>query len=136
MHSVCLVVSSTPMETLKYVKPYFAPFKEDFVTLNEDHISGTLNSISSSLTILDTGNVNYVMLGDTGKAYTMMLESYWVAELKYLLVSPQNIHTEEGNPVSFQNHSGFEGEDIFAYFIVKPKVKEYHKHPDLQNTTI
>ena len=63
------------MLTVKQFKMYFdrcvshmyTPFKEDFVTLNEDHTSGTLNGIASSLTIQGNGTVKYVMLDDTGK---------------------------------------------------------------------
>ena len=40
----------------------------------------------------------------------MMVETSEVPELKHQLVSPQDIHTKEGNPISFQTHYGFEGE--------------------------
>ena len=53
------------MSTVKHVRLYFdtyashmsTPFEEDFVTLNEDHTSLTLNSIASCLTIQGTGTV-------------------------------------------------------------------------------
>ena len=38
--------------------------------------------------------------------------------------------------MSFQSISGFEEEDRFAEFMVKPKVKGYHRHLDLQTITI
>ena len=38
--------------------------------------------------------------------------------------------------MSFQSISGFEEEDRFAEFMVNPKVKGYHRHLDLQTTTI
>ena len=56
----------------------FTSFKEYFVTLNEYHTSVTLNGIASGITIRGTGTVKYVMLDDTGKPYTMMVEAYWV----------------------------------------------------------
>ena len=107
-----MVTSSTTMATLKNFKLYFdtcasqisTPFKEDFVTLNEDQTSGTLGGIAAGLTIRGTGNVKYIMLDDTGKLYTMMVETYWFPEFKHQLVSPQYLHTEEGNPMSFQTH--------------------------------
>ena len=60
-----MVESTTLMETVKHVKLHFdtcsshmsTPFKEDFVTLNEDHTSGTLDSITAGLTIQGTGTV-------------------------------------------------------------------------------
>ena len=110
------------MATVKHVKLYFytcashmyKPFKEDFVTLNEDHTDRTLNSIASGITIWGTGTFKYVMLDDAGKPYTMILESYWVPELKHWFISPQDIHTEDGNPMLLQTHSWFEVEGIFA----------------------
>ena len=51
----------------------YTTFKEDFVTMNEDHTAGTLEGIDSGITIIGTGTVNYVMLDDTGKSYTMMV---------------------------------------------------------------
>ena len=83
------------------------PFKEDFVTLNEDHTAVTLDVISCGITVQGTGTVKYIILDDTSKPYTMMVKAYWVPELKHRLVSPHDIHTEEKNPMSFQNHSGF-----------------------------
>ena len=74
-------------------------FKKESVNLNEYHTSGTLNSIAYGITIWGTDIVKYVMLDDTVKPYTMMLEAYWVPELKHILVSPQYLHTEEGNPM-------------------------------------
>ena len=112
----------------------FTPFKENFVTLNEDHTGRTLDGIAFGLTIRGTGTVKYVVIDDTGKPYNMMLEAYWVPELKHLLVSPQDIHTEEGNTMSFQNHSGFEGEGRFTKFMVNPNVKCYHRQLSLQTT--
>ena len=56
----------------------------------------------------------------------MVVEAYWVPELNRLLVLPQDIHIEEGNPMSFQNHSVFEGDNTFYELMVKPKVKGYH----------
>ena len=54
-----MVEISTPMATVKRVKLYFDTcashmstlFKEDFVILNEDHTSGTLDIIAYGLTI-------------------------------------------------------------------------------------
>ena len=66
----------------------------------------------------------------------MMVEAYWVHKLKYQLVSPQDIHTEEGNSAPFQTHCGFEGGGKFAKLMVNPKVKGYHRHPSLQTTTM
>ena len=113
-----------------------APFREYSVTLKEDHTAGTLGGIYSGLTIRVTITVKYIMLEDTGKPYTMMVEAYWVPELKHQLISPQYIHTEEVNPMSFQTHSGFEGEGIFAELMVNPKVNGYHRKPALQTITM
>ena len=77
-----------------------APFTDDFVTLNEYHTDITLNNIDSGITISGIVTVKYVMINDTVKTYTVMVEAYWVPELKHQLVSPQYIHTEEGNPMS------------------------------------
>ena len=52
-----------------------------------------------------------------------MVEAYWVPVLKHRLVSPQDLHTDEGNPMSFQTLSGFEGEERFSELMVNPKVK-------------
>ena len=139
-----MVVSSTLMVTLKNIKLYFdtcdshisTSFKEDFVNLNEDHTDRTLDIISSGIAIRGTETVKYVMLDDTGKPYTMMVESYWVPELKHRLVSPQYLNTEEDNPVSFQTHSRFEIEEKFTEFIVKSKVKIYHRQPALHTSTM
>ena len=76
------------------------------------------------------------MLYNTGTPYTMMMEAYWVPELKHQLVSPQYRHTEEGNPMSFQTRSGFKEEDRFSELMVKPKVKGYHRQPDIQTNTM
>ena len=76
------------------------------------------------------------MLDKHGKPYTMMVESYWVPELKHQLVSPQYLNTEEDNPVSFQTHSRFEIEEKFTEFIVKSKVKIYHRQPALHTSTM
>ena len=130
-----MVAISTPMETVKHVKLYFdacalhisTPFKKDFVTLNDDYTSGTLDSIASCLTIIGTGNVKYTMFDNPGKPYTMMVEAYCVPELKHRLVLPQDIQTEEVNTMYFRTHYGFEGEDRFTKLIVKPKVKGYHR---------
>ena len=82
----------------------YTSFKEDFVTLNEDHTSGTFGGIDCGITIRGNDTVNYVMLGDNGKLYTIMVEAYWVPELKHRLVSPQYLHSEEGNPMPLQTH--------------------------------
>ena len=74
------------------------------------------------------------MLDDIGKPYTMILEAYWLPELKHQLVSPQDPQTKERNPMPFQTHSGFEGKDRFSDLMVKPKVEGYHRQPALQNT--
>ena len=79
------------METVENIKLYFDTcashmstlFKEAFVTLNKDHTSGTLYGIASGITIRVTGTVKYVMPESTGKPYTMMVEEYWVPELKH-----------------------------------------------------
>ena len=139
-----MVASSTPMATVNHVELYFdtcdshisTSFKEDFVNLNEDHTDRTLDIISSGIAIRGTDTVKYVMLDDTGKPYTMMVESYWVPELKHRLVSAQDLYTEEGNPMFFQNKSRFEGGDIFDELMVNTKVKEYHRQPDFHNTTM
>ena len=65
-----------------------------------------------------------------------MVESYWVPELKHILVSPQYLHTEEGNPMSLQTNYGFEVEGRFYELMFKPKVKGYHRQPVLQTTTM
>ena len=111
-------------------------FKEYFVTMNEDHTSINLYGIYYGITIQCTGTVKYVMLDDTGKPYTMIVEAYWVPELRHQLVSLQDLHTEEGNTMSFQHHSGFEGEDRFSELIVKTKLKGYHRPLALQTTTM
>ena len=137
-----MLESSTKMAKVKHVKIYFdtcashtfTPFKEDFVTLNEDHTVRTLDRIAFGLTIRGTGTVKYVMLDNTGTPYNMMVEAYWVPELKHLLVSHQNLHTEEGNTMSFQTHSGFEGEGIFTEFMFNTNVKGYHRQMSLQTT--
>ena len=54
-----MVASATPMTTVKHIKLYFdtcdsqmsKPFNGDFVTLNEDHTSRTLEGIYSGLII-------------------------------------------------------------------------------------
>ena len=66
----------------------------------------------------------------------MMVDTYWVPELKHRLLSLQYLHTEEGNPMSFKTHSEFEGENRFTELMVKIKVKGYHRQPDLQTTTM
>ena len=99
--------------------------------MNEDHNDGTINGIASGLTILGNGTVKYVMLGDAGKLYTMMVEAYWAPELKHRLVPTQDLHTEEWNTMSLQTHYGFEGEERFSELMVKPKVKGYHTQPAL-----
>ena len=79
-----MVENSTPMATVKHFKLYFdtcasnmsAPFREYSVTLKEDHTAGTLGGIYSGLTIRVTITVKYIMLEDTGKPYTMMVEAY------------------------------------------------------------
>ena len=84
-----MVTRSTPTETVKQVKLYFdtcashmsTPFKEDFVTLNEEHTDGNLGVIASSITIQGTGTIKYVMIDDTGKPYTMMVEEYWTCSI-------------------------------------------------------
>ena len=76
------------------------------------------------------------MFDDTGKPYTMTVEAYWVPELKHGLVSPLDIHTEEGYIISLQTCSEFDGEEIFSEFMVNPKVKGYHNQPCLQTTTM
>ena len=137
-----MVAISTPMETVNHVKLNFdtylsympTPFKEYFVTMNEDHTFVTLDGISSVITIQFTGTVKYVMLDNTGKLYTIMVEAYWVPELKHQLVSLQDLHTEEVNPMSFKNHSVFAGEDRFFELMVKTKLKGYHSPPSLQTT--
>ena len=56
---------STPMETVNHVKLNFdtylsympTPFKEYFVTMNEDHTSITLYGIDYSITIQGNGTV-------------------------------------------------------------------------------
>ena len=76
-----MLESSTPMATVNHIKLYYntcashmsTPFKEDFVTLNEEHTDGTLNGIASGITIWGTGTVKYIMLDDTGKPYTIMV---------------------------------------------------------------
>ena len=130
------------MDTVNHINLYFdtcalhmyTPFKKYFITLNEENTVGTLNWIDSGLTIWFTGTVKYIMLDDTIKPYTMMVEEYWVPELKHQLLSPQFIHTEEGNPMSFHTYYVFEGEYIFSGLMVKPKVKGYHRHLDLKTT--
>ena len=74
------------------------------------------------------------MIDNTRKLYTMMVEAYWVTELKHELLSPQDRYTEERNATSFQNYSGFEGGDIFSKLMVNPKVKGYHRQPALHTT--
>ena len=99
-----MVARSTTMATVNHVKLYFdtcashmsTPFKEYFVTMNEDHTSINLYGIYYGITIQCNGTVKYVMLDDTGKTYTMIVEAYWVPELRHQLVSLQDLHTEEG----------------------------------------
>ena len=108
-----MVARFNTMSEVKHVKLYFytctshmsAPFKEDFITLNKYHTDRTLDEIASGINIRGNGTVKYVMLDDTGKSYTMMVEAYWVPRLKHRLLSPQDIHTKEGNLMSFQTNS-------------------------------
>ena len=86
-----MVKSSTPMATVNHVKLYFdtcashisVPFKENFVTMNEDHTSGTLDGIAYGIIIQCTFTVKYFMLYNVENPYTMVAESYWVSELKH-----------------------------------------------------
>ena len=138
-----MVESSTPMATVNQVQLYSdtcnshmsTTFKENFVTLNEDQTSGNLNGIASGITIRGTSTVKYVILENTGKPHTIV-EAYWVPELKHGLVSPQDIHTKERNPMSFQNQSTFEGEERFSGLMVNTKLKGYRGQSDLQTTKI
>ena len=106
------------MAIVKHVKLYFdicdshmsPPFNDGFVTPCEHHTVRTLDNISSSLIIWGTGTVKWVMFEDTYKAYNMIVEAYCVPELKHRLVSPQDIHTEKGYPMYFQNNSGLDRE--------------------------
>ena len=61
-----------------------------------------------------------------------MVDAYWVPELKHQLVSPQYLHTEEGNPMLFKTHSGFYGENRFTKLMANPNVKGHHRQTDLQ----
>ena len=70
------------MATVNHVNLYFdtcalhmsTPFKEYFITLNEENTVENLNVIDSGLTIQVTGTVKYIILENTVKPYTMMVE--------------------------------------------------------------
>ena len=82
------------------------------------------------------GTVQYVMKDDLGKEFTLEVQAYWVPELKQRLVSPQDLHTANGNLVFFQSYPGFQDEDRYATFEVRPASKGYASMPALQTCTM
>ena len=137
--------SATVVEALdRSIQLYFdtgashtsTPNKGDFMELDEDSTSGTLDGIASGLTIEGTGRVQYIVLDDNGKEVVIEVEAYYVPTLKYRLVSPQDMHSAVGNPIGYQSHPGYLGEERFAELEVKPMQRGYSRMKPLQTVTM
>ena len=139
-----MTASAVPLASTRIVALYFdscashlsTPFREDFITLDESATSGTLDGIASGLEIKGTGIVRYVMQDDTGTNFTLEAQGYWVPQLKCRLVSPQDLHTIEGNPVEYRSAPGFEGVERFADLKIKPAMRGYSDMDPLQTCTM
>ena len=139
-----MVSSATPLAVDENILLYFdsgashmsTPFETDFVKLDKSMSSGKLDGIASGLEIKGTGTVKYVLQDDKGKEIVIKLQAYWVPALKCRLVSPQDLRTEDGNPVTYQSHPGYMGEERFAELMVKPKKRGYSHMEPLQTLTM